>query len=103
MQHKRGYRQYVNKWCGCVPIKLYLQKLVAAAFGAWALVFYSWLVLRHKIKRHLLLGRKAMPNLDNILKSRDITLLTKVHIIKARVFPVVTYRCESWTAKKAEC
>ena len=49
----------------------------------------------HEIKRHLLLGRKAMPNLDSILKSRDITLLTKVHIVKALVFPVVTYRCES--------
>ena len=57
----------------------------------------------HEIKRCLLLGRKAMTNLDNILKSRDITLLTKVHIIKAMVFPVVMYGCESWTIKKAEC
>ena len=57
----------------------------------------------HKIKRHLLLGRKAMTNLDNILKSRGITLLTKVQIIKAMVFPVVMYGCESWTIKKAEC
>ena len=57
----------------------------------------------HKIKRHLLLGRKAMTNLDCILKSRDITLLTKVHTVKAVVFPVVMYRCESWTIKKAEC
>ena len=56
----------------------------------------------HKIKRHLLLGRKAMTNLDSILKSRDITLPTKVHPIKAMVFPVVMYRCESWTIKKAE-
>ena len=56
---------------------------------------------RHKIKRHLLLGRKAMINLDSILKSRDITLLTKIHIVKAVVFPVVTYRCNSWTTKKA--
>ena len=54
----------------------------------------------HEIKRHLLLGRKAMMNLDSILKSRDITLLTKVHIVKAMVFPVVMYRCESWTIKK---
>ena len=54
------------------------------------------------IKRHLLLGRKAMTNLDSILKSRDITLLTKVCIIKVRVFPVVMYRFESWTIKKAE-
>ena len=56
-----------------------------------------------KIKRHLLLGKKAMTNLDNILKSRNITLLTKVHIVKAVIFPVVMYRCESWTIKKAEC
>ena len=56
----------------------------------------------HEIKRHLLLGRKAMTNLDIILKSRDITLLTKVHIAKAMLFPVVIYRYESWTIKKAE-
>ena len=57
----------------------------------------------HEIKRRLLLGRKVMTNLDSILKSRDITLPTKVHLIKAMVFPVVTYGCESWTVKKAEC
>ena len=56
----------------------------------------------HEIKRHLLLGRKVMPNLDSILKSRDITLPTKVHLGKAMVFPVVMYGCESWTVKKAE-
>ena len=56
----------------------------------------------HEIKRHLLLGRKAMTNLDSILKSRDITLSTKVHLVKATVFPVVMYGCESWTVKKAE-
>ena len=56
----------------------------------------------HEIKRHLLLGRKVMTNLDSILKSRDITLPTKVHLIKAMVFPVVMYGCESWTGKKAE-
>ena len=56
----------------------------------------------HEIKRHLLLGRKAMTNLDSILKSRDITLPTKVHIIKAVIFPVVMYGCESWIIKKAE-
>ena len=56
----------------------------------------------HEIKRCLLLGRQAMTNLDNILKSRDITLPTKVHLVKAMVFPVVMYRCESWTIKKAE-
>ena len=57
----------------------------------------------HKIKRFLLLGRKAMTNLDSVLKRKDITLLTKVHIVKAMVFPVVVYRCDSWTIKKAEC
>ena len=56
----------------------------------------------HEIKRHLLLGRKAMTNLDSVLKSRHITLLTKVHLAKAMVFPVVMYECESWTIKKAE-
>ena len=56
----------------------------------------------HEIKRHLLLRRKAMTNLGSILKSRDITLLTKVHLVKAVVFPVVTYGCESWTMKKTE-
>ena len=56
----------------------------------------------HEIKRRLLLGRKAMTNLDSILKSRDITLPTKVRLVKAMVFPVVTYGCESWTIKKAE-
>ena len=56
----------------------------------------------HEIKRHLLLGRKLMTNLDSILKSRDITLPTKVHLVKAMVFPVVMYGCESWTIKKAE-
>ena len=55
------------------------------------------------IKRHLLLGRKAMNNLDSVLKSRDITLPTTVHLVKAMVFPVVMYGCESWTIKKAEC
>ena len=56
----------------------------------------------HEIKRHMLLGRKAMTDLDSILKSRDITLLTNVHIVKAMVFPAVMYGCESWTIKKAE-
>ena len=57
----------------------------------------------HEIKRRLLFGRKAMTNLDTILKSRDVTLPTKVHLVKAMVFPVVMYGCESWTVKKAEC
>ena len=57
----------------------------------------------HEIKRHLLFGRKAMTKLDSILKSRDITLSTKVHLVKTMVFPVFMYGCESWTIKKAEC
>ena len=57
---------------------------------------------RHEIKRHLLLGRKVMTNLDSIFKSRDITLPAKVHLVKAMVFPVVIYGCESWTVNKAE-
>ena len=57
----------------------------------------------HEIKRHLLLGRKAMTNLDSILKSRDITLLTKVPLVKTTVFPLVVYGCEIWTINKAEC
>ena len=59
-------------------------------------------VCSHEIKRHLLLGRKVMTNLDSIFKSRDITLPTKVHLVKAMVFPAVMYGCESWTVKKAE-
>ena len=57
----------------------------------------------HEIKSHLLLGRKAMTNLDSVLKNRDITLPTKIHIVKAMIFPVVMYKCESWAIKKAEC
>ena len=57
----------------------------------------------HEIKRHFLLRRKVMTNLDSLLKSKDITLPTKVHLVKAMVFPVVMYGCESWTIKKAEC
>ena len=57
----------------------------------------------HEIKRRLLLGRKVMTNLDSIFKSRDITLPAKVHLVKAMVFPLVMYRCESWVAKEAEC
>ena len=57
----------------------------------------------HEIKRHLLFGRKAMTNLDSILISRDITLPTKVHLVKAMIFPIVMYGCESWTIKKTEC
>ena len=59
--------------------------------------------MKDEIKRHLLLGRKTMENLDSIVKSKDITLSTKVHLVKAMVFPVVTCGCESWAIKKAEC
>ena len=64
------------------------------------LYIYQHVLIAIKIKRHLPLGRKAMTNLDSVLKSRTITLLTKVHIVKAIVFPVVMYRCESWTINK---
>ena len=69
----------------------------------WGLQNHSISYCSHEIKRHLLLGRKAMTNPDSILKSRDIVVLTKVHVVKAVVFPVVMYGCESWTIKKADC
>ena len=69
----------------------------------WGLENHCMWWLNHEIKRYLLLGRKAMTNLDNIIKSRDITLPTKVRLVKAMVFPVVMNWCESWTIKKAEC
>ena len=105
-----------------VDLKLNIQKTKIMAFGpitSWQIVgetmetvtdFILWGskitadgACSHEIKRHLLLGRKAMTNLDSILKSRDATLPTKVHLIKAVVFPVVMYGCESWTIKKVEC
>ena len=75
--------------------------------GQWLTIFLGSKITEdgdcsHEIKRHLLLGRKVMTNLDSILKSRDIALPTKVHLVKAMVFPVVMYGCESWTIKKAE-
>ena len=70
---------------------------------SWAPKSLQMVTAALKIKRHLLLGRKAMTNLDSILKSRDITLLTKAHIVKTMVSPVVKYGCDSWTIKKAEC
>ena len=72
-------------------------------FVLWGLKITADGDCSHEIKRHLLLGRKTMTNLENILKSRDITLSTKVCLVKAMVFPVVMYGCESWTIKKAEC
>ena len=98
-------------------LKLNIQKTNIMAFSpitSWQIgkkwkqwhIFSSWVVdsdCSHEIKRCLLLGRKAMTNLDRVSKSRDITLSSKVHLIKAMVFPVVMYGCESWTIKKAEC
>ena len=103
-------------------LKLSIQKMKIMAFGPitlWQidgetmetvtdLIFLGSKILvdgdcSHEIKRHFILGRKAMTNLDSIFKSRDITLPTRVHIVKVVVFPVVMYRCESWTVKKAGC
>ena len=104
-----------------VGLKLNIQKTKIMASGliisrqtdgrkmASVAILFSWaqkslqMDCSCEIKRYLLLGRKAMTNLDSILKSRDITLLTKVCIVKAMVFPVVMYGCESWTIKKSEC
>ena len=101
-----------------VGLKLNIQKTKIMAFGpitSWQIdgeIVADFIFLgskitahgdcRHEIKRRLLLGRKVMTNLDSILKSREITLSTKVHLVKAMVFPVVRYGCESWTIKKAE-
>ena len=98
-----------------VGLKLNIQKTkIMASGGKWEIVetvsdFIFWGSkitadgdCSHEIKRRLLLGRKVMTNLDSIFKSRDITLPAKVHLVKAMVFPVVTYGCESWTVKKAE-
>ena len=87
-----------NRWGNCYEGKWMMK---------WKVFFwYSKITAdgdcSHEIKRHLLLGRKVMNKLDSILKSRDITLPTKVHLVKAMVFPVVMYRCASWTVKKAE-
>ena len=102
-----------------VGLKLNIQKLKIMAFGpitSWEIdgeTMSDFILGRskitadgdcsHEIKRHLLLGRKVMSNLDSIFKSRDITLPTKVCLVKAMVFPVVMYGCESWTVKKAQC
>ena len=102
-----------------VGLKLNIQKMKIMAFGpipSWEIdgetvadfIFLGSKITAdgdcsHEIKRHLLLGRRVMTNLDSILKSRDITLSTKVRLVKAMVFPVVMYGCEIWTIKKAEC
>ena len=108
--------------CGKVGLKLNIQKMKMAASApitSWQIdgqtmetvTNFIWGGFKitadgdctYEIKRRLLPGRRAMTNLDSILKSRDITLPTKVHLVKATVFPVVMYRCDSWTIKKAEC
>ena len=102
-----------------VGLKLYIQKTKIMTFGpisSWQIdgeigadfIFWSSKIMAdgdcsHEIKRCLLLGRKIMTNLDSIFKSRDITLPSKVRLVKAMIFPVVMYGCESWTVKKAEC
>ena len=95
-----------------VGLKLNIQKakyMASEQMGKqWLTLFQGWSKITadgdcsHEIKRYLLFGRKVMTNLDSILKSRDITLSTKIHLVKAMVFPVVMYGCESWTIKKAE-
>ena len=112
----------VKEESGKVGLKLNIEKtkiMVSSPISSWQIDGEKMRIVRdfifggskittdgdcsHEIKRHLLLGRKAMTNLDSILKSRDITLPTKVHLVKAMVFPVVMHGCESWTIKKAEC
>ena len=86
------------------PTWQYSVKFSFLSFSSWSLIIYYTADgdCSHEIKRRLLFGRKAMTKLDSILKSRDITLPTKVHLVKAMLFPLVMYRCESWTIKKAE-
>ena len=112
----------VKEECEKAGLKLNIQKAKIIASGpitSWQIdgetmetvidfIFFGFKITAdgdcsHEIKRRLLLGRKVMIHLDSILKGRDITLLTKVHLVKAVVFPVVMYGCESWTIKKAEC
>ena len=108
------------KWFRLAGLKLNIQKMKIIASGpitSWQIEGEKWKLTdfilggskistdsncSHKIKRHLLLGRKAMTNLDSVLKSRDITLLTKVCVVNAMVFPIVMYGCKSWTIKKTE-
>ena len=115
----KGLLMKVKEESEKVGLKLNIQKMKIMASGpitSWQIdgetgsdfIFLgskitTYGVCFHEIKRHLLLGRKVMTNLDSIFKSRDIILPTKVHLVKAMVFPVVMYGCESWTVKKAEC
>ena len=85
------------------PLGSSVPGILQARILEWVAIAFSNGDYSHEIKRRLLLGRKAMTDLDSILKSRDITLPTNVHLVKAMVFPVVMYGCESWTLKKAEC
>ena len=86
----------------CSPPGSSVHGIFQAKILEWGAIAFSKYLLSHEIKRRLLLGRKVMTNLDSIFKSRDITLPTKVRLVKAMVFPVVMYGCESWTVKKAE-
>ena len=115
---KKKKKQKVKEESEKVGLKLNIQKTKIMASGpitSWKLygetvtdfIFLGSKITvdgycSHEVKRHLVLGRKVMTNLDSILKSRDITLPTKVHLVKALVFPVVMYGCENWTIKKAE-
>ena len=119
----KGLLKKVKEDSETAGLKFNIQKTKIMAFGpitSWKIngatmetVIYYFILLgskitadgdcNHEIKRCLLLGRKVMTNLDSILKSRDITLPTKVHLVKAMFFPVIMYGCESWTVKKAKC
>ena len=99
-----GVYRVLGPYAKC-PAWQYSVKFSFLSFSFWSLIIYYTAEgdCSHEIKRRLLFGRKAMTKLDSMLKSRDITLPTKVHLVKAMVFPVVMYGCESWTIKKAEC
>ena len=114
----KSFLMKVKEESGKVGLKLNIQKsmiMASCPITSWqtdgetvaCFIFFGSIITAdgdcsHEIKKHLLLGGKVMTNLDSILKSRDITLFTKVHLVKAMVFPVVIYGCESWTVKKAE-
>ena len=105
MRHSLSEREaessFLLKHIFCIMTSYELEKGTASL--ELSVAFADGQYCSHDIKRQLLLGRKAMTDLDSILKSRDITLPTKVHLVKAMVFPVVMYGCESWTIKKAKC
>ena len=102
---KLAYNSTIKKWRSWHPVPSFHGKYMGKQWKQWQTIFLGSKITAdgdcsHEIKRPLLLESKAMSNLDSILKSRDITLPTKVQIVKAKVFPVVTYGCESWTIKK---